>query len=51
MNLGQDHRRQWHVGLYTILPSLIINGAWHNKGGSVGEAYIAQWPCSSIAIG
>jgi len=38
-------------GLYTILPSPMLYGVWHTKGGSVGGAYIAQWACNSIAIG
>jgi len=33
---------------YTILPSPIWYGVWHKKG--VGGAYLAQWPCDSIAI-
>jgi len=36
-------------GLNTILPSPILYGVWHKKGGLWG-AYIAQWPCISIAI-
>jgi len=32
------------------LPSPILYGVWHTKGGSVGGAYIAQWACNSIAI-
>jgi len=39
------------LGLYTILPSPILYGVWHKKGGSVGGAYIAQWSCNSIPIG
>jgi len=40
-----------NIGLYPILPSPILYGVWHKKGGSVGGAYIAQWSCNSIAIG
>jgi len=39
------------VGRYTTLPSPIMYGACHEKRGSVGGAYIAQWSCNSIAIG
>jgi len=28
-----------YVGLYTILPSPILYGVWHTKGGSVGGVY------------
>ena len=40
------------IGLYTILPSPILYGVWHTKGGSVGGGggYGAQWPCNSFAI-
>jgi len=30
------------LGLYTILPSLVLHRVWHEKGGSAGGAYIAQ---------
>ena len=39
------------LGLYTILPSPILYGVWHTKGGLGGGAYIAQWSCNRIAIG
>jgi len=32
-----DHQpeKERHLGLYTILPSLILYGVWHKQGGSV----------------
>jgi len=38
------------LGLYTILPSPILYGVWHKKGGVGGGGYIAQWSCNSAAI-
>jgi len=39
----------FRLSLYTILPSPILYDVCHKGGG--GAAYIAQWPCTSIAIG
>jgi len=54
-----SHRRAAPVallaGLYMILPSPILYGVWHKKGGSVGGRVLrngnGQWSCDSIAIG
>jgi len=48
--LGHSRGLLW-VGLYTILPSPILYGVWHNKGGGGGGAFIAQWTCNGFAIG
>jgi len=41
----------WYIGIYTILPSPIWHGVWHEKGGVGRGACIAQWSCNSIVIG
>jgi len=33
---AKGHRAAVRLGLYTILPSPIVYGAWHTKEGSVG---------------
>jgi len=42
--------RGTHLGIYTILPMLILYGVWHTKRGVGRASYIAQWRYNGIAI-